>query len=104
MCAITNGSASVNHFYNPIKNSDTIRPELVGSYGLSNINISVDGNIFTCSFTRENIVQNVNHYFNTDNPNEYYLLTAKGIIQDNSKIYFFNNYRISYFLSIINFN
>lgn len=87
MCTIANGSASVNHFYNPIKNSDVIiRPKLIGSYGLSNINISVDGTAITCSFTRENIVPNVSHYFNTDSPNEYYLLTAKGIIQDNSKI------------------
>jgi hypothetical protein len=46
MCTITNGSASVNHFYNPIKNSDIIpRPKLIGSYGLSNINISLDENI-----------------------------------------------------------
>ena len=78
MCTITNGSASVNHFYNPIKNSDIIpRPKLIGSYGLSNINISLDENILTCSFTRENMVQNVSNYFNTDSPNEYYLLTAK---------------------------
>jgi hypothetical protein len=88
MCTIANETASVNHYYNPSKNSDQLMPQLIGSYGLSNVNISLEDNTLTCSFTRENMVKNVTNYFSTNQPYEYYLLTAKGIIKDNSKLNF----------------
>jgi hypothetical protein len=88
MCTISNNTRSVNHFYNPSKNSDQMTPKLIGSYGLSNVNILLVDNILLCSFTRQNFVANVSNYFNTNKPYEYYLLTAKGVIIENRRFFF----------------
>lgn len=68
--------------------------------GLKNIKSSINNNVLTCEFTRENAISNIKNYFNLS-ATKYYLLMAYGrviilIFKFNKTIKLIKFYSISF--------
>ena len=76
MCLYNSANGTVKHYYNKDKNAPGL---LLGSnptIGYSNIVVSYNNGLLTCSFDRVKSISNVQNYF--DLSNNYYLLLANG--------------------------
>jgi hypothetical protein len=78
MCKIANSIGSVEHYYTSGKSRPSLLDASNPSIGLSNVQVRVDNEMMTCSFSRAIETGSVANYFNTNNP--FYLLLAKGYI------------------------
>lgn len=72
----SDGSVSVNHYYNGAIGSSSLLSSSNPTVGFSNIVTSIKNGVASCSFTRANSLSSVSNYFNQNN--QYYLLTAIG--------------------------
>ena len=77
-------NVSLNHYYN----LPHVPPQLMlnenPTIGYSNIETSFANGTATCSFTRQNQMSNVNHYFDLNK--QFYILAAYGPTSLNDKI------------------
>ena len=86
LCKISSSKMSIENYYNSKAYKEPILLDVNHpSIGFSNIKLSLQDDIFTCSFTRENFISNISNYFSMNN--NYYLLFASGKIT-NGKLRF----------------
>ena len=86
LCKISSSKMSIENYYNSKAYKEPILLDVNHpSIGFSNIKLSLQDDVFTCSFTRENFISNISNYFSMNN--NYYLLFASGKIT-NGKLSF----------------
>ena len=93
-CKIAGDQASVEQLYNNGK-----EPILLDSNnattGISNPQVSYNNGIISCSFTRQKTNSKVSNYFDLVNK-EYYLLLAKGKVENSNAFNFLILYLYGY--------
>ena len=70
----------MSHYRNSIKTVPSILDPKKPQIGFSNVKVSIEEDVLTCSFTRMSIMPNVNYYF--DSNDKYYLLFATGLFNN----------------------
>jgi hypothetical protein len=104
LCKIVNNVASVEHYFNSGKSKPSLLDGTRPSVGITNPIVKVENGVMTCSFTRAKSIKTVarqlteSNYFDINN--QYYLLHARGPINNGFSIVLFSLFmrRASYFI------
>ena len=79
MCKVNGASNSVEHYYNQGYLSEVVDSNNP-STGFSNIKVSINNGVLSCSFTRSKRMTTISNLFDLNSP--YYVLFATGQISN----------------------